>query len=1118
MTGEDDDEFDGNQNYVITAAISGTDPAYTNLEDPVIGGLNLDDDAQILINPSEGLVTTESGATDSFEVALTLPPAPGIDNNVKVIFSNFDLSEGLLSVNELVFTSNNWLDPQTVTIFPQDDFEVDGDQDYTIVTTVESGDAKYDGLNVVDVQVMNLDDDNAIVVAPFDFLETTEAGGQAQFDVYLQAQPTEPVFVHLHSLDESEGVVNFEVLEFTSQSWGIESAQTVTVTGVDDQFDDGDIMYSIETTVITDDPFFNGYNPEDVQLTNLDDDEPNDLAGLAISPSSGLETTELGGLANYSVVLTSQPTGMVTVKSASLDSEEGIVTSGGSLQFTANNWNEPQIVTVTGQDDEFDDGDVAYAVSVSVESEDVQYNGMDVPQVQLTNIDDDEETAAGLAAIVLSKSSGIETSEDGQEDVVLVSLASSPGVDLVTVNFSIADVYSDEVAMPVSALEFDQFNWNVPIEVVIAGVDDLVVDGDVMYSINVNTTASNPASPYHNLAAQIAGVNSDNDRGVLVKPGYDGVLKTEENGDNKQFTMVMTAAPVNDVIVSVESQDLTEGVLDVSEVVFTPDNWSVIQAVNVTPQDDDVMDGNIFYNIKTTLSTTDPLINSGVVDVTVINDDDELVPGAPALVVNPSSGLVTYEAGITPDRFLVTLGTAPSAPVNVSVAVSDESEAEVNKQNFVLDNGNWDTGVWVIVNGLDDSSADGDQEYSIAVSTESSDSDYDQLVELVLGINIDDEMPTLPATLVLSNTESLTTTETGNVASFKVALNGMPSSDVIINVLTEDDSEGEVQTNQIIFNDNNWNVATDVFIAGLDDDEFDGDIVYAVRLIITSDDEAYAALDDTLVLLTNLDDENENAGVAGVVISQTSGLLTDEDGLTDQFDIRLASEPAGSVTMTLTSNNEAEGLVSPTEIEFNANNWNQSIPVTLTGQDDQAFDGNQDYTVSISVDSDDPNYDGLEVDDVKATNHDNEIANGPGVALTQHSLITSEDGGQLGSDQFEIFLTSQPISPVTITLVSSDENEAVVNPAIIELNGANWNVPTAITVTGVDDGDLVDGDAPYMISLTAESLDPDYDELAIDDIVGLNLDNDSPGNGCEEPSPMNDPDIIYKTGFECIVE
>ena len=54
-------------------------------------------------------------------------------------------------------------------------------------------------------------------------------------------------------------------------------AQTVTVTGVDDALDDGDVAYSIVTAAATSaDVLYNGINAADVAVTNTD----NDAAGI----------------------------------------------------------------------------------------------------------------------------------------------------------------------------------------------------------------------------------------------------------------------------------------------------------------------------------------------------------------------------------------------------------------------------------------------------------------------------------------------------------------------------------------------------------------------------------------------------------------------------------------------------------------------------------------------------------------------------------------------------------------------------------------------------------------------------------------------------------------------
>ena len=96
----------------------------------------------------------------------------------------------------------------------------------------------------------------------------------------------------------------------------------MTVTGVDDALVDGDVAYTIVTAVdqrrrrST-----RAINPADVAVTNTD----NDAAGITVTPTTGLTTTEAGGTATFTVVLTTQPTADVTIDLSSSDPTEGTV-------------------------------------------------------------------------------------------------------------------------------------------------------------------------------------------------------------------------------------------------------------------------------------------------------------------------------------------------------------------------------------------------------------------------------------------------------------------------------------------------------------------------------------------------------------------------------------------------------------------------------------------------------------------------------------------------------------------------------------------------------------------------------------------------------------------------
>jgi sugar lactone lactonase YvrE len=110
---------------------------------------------------------------------------------------------------------------------------------------------------------------------------------------------------------------------------------------------------------------------------------------ISVTPTAGLVTNESGGSAAFQVMLTTPPSGDVTIPVSSGDLTEGSV-STTSLIFTTANWNVPQTVTVTGVDDSVSDGDAAYTVVLGpATSSDPDYSGFDPRDVSLTNLDNE---------------------------------------------------------------------------------------------------------------------------------------------------------------------------------------------------------------------------------------------------------------------------------------------------------------------------------------------------------------------------------------------------------------------------------------------------------------------------------------------------------------------------------------------------------------------------------------------------------------------------------------------------------------------------------------------------------------------------------------------------------
>lgn len=108
------------------------------------------------VSPSTDLVTSETGGSTTFQVALNVPPKA----IVSIPVSSSDTTEGTVAVSSLTFTPGNWNVPQTVTVTGVEDSFVDGHQTYSVVLgPATSTDANYAGMDPADVALLNRDNE-----------------------------------------------------------------------------------------------------------------------------------------------------------------------------------------------------------------------------------------------------------------------------------------------------------------------------------------------------------------------------------------------------------------------------------------------------------------------------------------------------------------------------------------------------------------------------------------------------------------------------------------------------------------------------------------------------------------------------------------------------------------------------------------------------------------------------------------------------------------------------------------------------------------------------------------------------------------------------------------------
>ena len=339
-----------------------------------------DDDAA----PSITLAVNNANIAEADGVAtftVTLSAQSGLNVTVDLAFSGTATGGGTdynASATQVVITAGNTTGTATVTAV-QDTLDENNE---TVVVDIDSVMNGTENGTQQQTTTITDDDTAAVTVDPTSGLTTTEAGGTATFTVVLDTEPAASVMIALESSDTTEGTASPSSLTFTVADWDHE--QTVTVTGIDDSEDDGNIDYTITATVSSSDTDYDSLDPVHVSAANQD----NDTAGVTVNPTIGL-TTEDGGTATFAVALNTKPTADVTIGLSSSDMTEGTV-SPSSVTFTAANWDTAQTVTLTGVNDDLDDGDVAYtAVTAAASSSDTDYHGVNPADVSATNQDND---------------------------------------------------------------------------------------------------------------------------------------------------------------------------------------------------------------------------------------------------------------------------------------------------------------------------------------------------------------------------------------------------------------------------------------------------------------------------------------------------------------------------------------------------------------------------------------------------------------------------------------------------------------------------------------------------------------------------------------------------------
>ncbi len=179
-------------------------------------------------------------------------------------------------------------------------------------------------------------------------------------------------------------------------------------------------------------------------------------------------------------------------------------------------------------------------------------------------------------------------------------------------------------------------------------------------------------------------------------------------------------------------------------------------------------------------------------------------------------------------------------------------------------------------------------------------------------------------------------------------------------------------------------------------------------------------------------------------------LTTNESGTSATFSLQLSAQPSATVTVTLTGLDATEGSLSTTTLTFTTANWNSPQTITVTGVDDIILDGNITYTITATSSSSDVAFNGREAV-IDITNIDNDGA------VSVNNISVNENS------PFAVFTVSGTGNqPVTLAL-QNDANGATNDAAlgtdtatqIQYFNGSEWIDYTSGTVNLINGSLLV---------------------------------------------------------------
>ena len=810
-----------------------------------------------------------------------------------------------VSPSALSFTRSDWNRPKSVTVSAGQDGDLDPD-DATIEHSVSGADYGETGTTAPSLFVVVTDDDvpSREITLEISAVEVREGAGTTPLTVTaeLDAMPViDAVEVSL-ALDqltatEGEDYAAIQPVTLTIPAGQVRATAQVPVSPVQDDIDEGAsetlrIAASTNSSLVLIQTEF--------EVIIVDDDQ----RGLVLSRDA-LRVPE-DGSQTYTVKLRSQPTLAVAMYLVSDGADfDEVALDPAELEFTTDNWNTAQTVTVMAAADPDGDDDRA---TISHDTPGYLDDTVGLP----VTVDDDDEMSR---SVQLSLSSERVDESAGSQQVT------------VTATLDGAARHADtEVAVRVTggtAAAVDDFEEVLPFTVTIltdqtsgSAVFDLTpVDDNRDEGLGETVVFGGDAQDLRLQTATLT-ITDDDGRGITLSQGP--VTLTEEDADGT-YTVALATEPTGTVTVRITVSGNSDVMVAPSNLTFDRTDWFQAKTVQVSSaHDDDAAPDTA--ELHHTASGADYRSVTALPQAIQITDND--MPG----VTVSASTLEFREGG--QETYTVVLDTQPTGTVTVRLSATGDESITASPASLTFTRSNWNTPQKVTVRAEQDADQTADD---ATISHSVSGADYGDAGVTAQNVSVsatDDDVPSTEIRLAIS---ADTVAEDGGPSTLTVTgtLDAAPeaaATTVMLSVEAGTAQAGvdfeEVAPMTLIIPQGAASGTARLTLTPIDD-AIDSDDV-TVRLAATT--TSHLQLDPSSFDLTITDNDER-----GVTVMPAA--LTILEGESATYEVALGSQPTADVTVDIASDN-ADVTVDPPSLTFAAAEWDTVQTVTVRAADD----------------------------------------------------------------------------------------------------------------------------------------------------------------------------------------